>query len=255
MPSLAPPSSRNLTSRASSVFHDHEFYVPKSKAYELLPFRFEKLDRDQYVAVNEVGEWQTLNRSQLEVFVKKQLSQDSALYRALKSKHFLVDEDSSVAVDLLILKYRSKHHRVSEFTSLHMFVVTLRCNHSCQYCQVSRQSEDRSAFDMTPEMADKAIDFTFRSPSRNIKIEFQGGEPLLNFDLIKYITLQVKERNQQAGKNLEFVIATNLSVLNDDILLFCREHKILISTSLDGPEDLHNMNRPKMGNDSLPSDH
>lgn len=234
----------------SSVFKDLVSYEPREKGYELLPFRFERLDSSRYVAVNEVGEWIVMNRNDLEDFVKKSLSEKSELYQNLKSKHFLKDHDSSVVLDLLVLKYRTKHYRVAEFTSLHMFVVTLRCNHSCHYCQVSRQSEDRSAFDMTPAMADKALDFTFRSPSKNIKIEFQGGEPLLNFGLIKYITLRAKERNQQAAKNIQFVIATNLSVLTDEILTFCRDEQILISTSLDGPEDLHNKNRPKPGNDS-----
>ena len=131
-----------------------------------------------------------------------------------------------------------------------MFVVTLRCNHSCQYCQVSRQSEDRSAYDMTEALADKALDFTFRSPSPAIKIEFQGGESLLNFDLIKYIVLDAKRRNVTEKRDLAFVIATNLSFLTDEILNFCRDHAILISTSLDGPRDLHNANRPKLGNDS-----
>src|SRR5579859_5636235 len=153
-------------------------------------------------------------------------------------------------MDLLALKVRSKRNRIADFTSLHMFVVTLRCNHSCKYCQVSRQSEDRSAFDMTIPMADKAIDFVFRSPSRAIKIEFQGGESLLNFPLIQYVVIEATKRNLTEGRDLAFVIATNLSVLNDAILDFCRQHNVQISTSLDGPEDLHNLNRPNVANNS-----
>jgi His-Xaa-Ser system radical SAM maturase HxsB len=153
-------------------------------------------------------------------------------------------------MDLLTLKVRTKRRRIAEFTSLHMFVVTLRCNHSCRYCQVSRQSEDRSAFDMTIPVANKAIDFTFRSPAQAIKIEFQGGEPLLNFELVKHIVLEAKKRNISERRSLAFVIATNLSVLDDKVLSFCREHDIYISTSLDGPEDLHNANRPNAGNNS-----
>jgi sulfatase maturation enzyme AslB (radical SAM superfamily) len=103
---------------------------------------------------------------------------------------------------------------------------------------------------MSEAIADKGIDFTFRSPTRSIKIEFQGGEPLLNFPLIKYIVLKAKERNLVERRNLEFVITTNLSPITDEILAFCREHDIYISSSLDGPEDLHNANRPKDGNNS-----
>ena len=216
----------------------------------MLPFRFIDLDTHRYVAVNEVGEWQVLSRDELELVVRKRLPQTNPLYNALKSSHFLEDDDSDIAPDLLTLKVRSKRERIARFTSLHMFVVTLRCNHSCQYCQVSRQSEDRSAYDMTDAMADKALDFTFSSPSPAIKIEFQGGEPLLNFDLIKYIVLDAKRRNVAEKRDLAFVIATNLSFLTDEILNFCRDHAIQISTSLDGPADLHNANRPKPGHNS-----
>ena len=234
----------------ASVFKDEEFYLPADRTYSLLPFRFSRLDSDRYVAVNEVGESQLLLRDELELLVRKRLPQSSRLYYALKARHFLEDNDSDIAADLLTLKVRSKRERIARFTSLHMFVVTLRCNHSCQYCQVSRQSEDRSAYDMTEAMADRALDFTFRSPSPAIKIEFQGGEPLLNFDLIKYIVLNAKRRNVAEKRDLAFVIATNLSFLTDEILGFCRDHAVQISTSLDGPADLHNANRPKPGNDS-----
>jgi uncharacterized protein len=234
----------------ASVFEEAVAYLPQERSYKLLPFRFIRLDSTRYVAVNEVGEWQVLNRAELDALVHKTLSPDSSLYLSLKSKHFIEDADSDIAIDLLTVKRRTKQARIPEFTGLHMFVVTLRCNHSCRYCQVSRQSEDRAAFDMTIPMADKALDFTFQSPSRAIKIEFQGGEPLLNFDLIKYIVLEAKKRNRTEDRNLAFVIATNLSVLNDEILDFCRTHKIMLSTSLDGPEDLHNGNRPNVGNNS-----
>jgi sulfatase maturation enzyme AslB (radical SAM superfamily) len=229
----------------TSIFKNAEYFLPADNAYALLPFRFIHLDAERYVAVNEVGEWQTLKRPELEALVRKEIPGNTPLCYSLKSKHFIQDRDSNVAADLLVLKVRTKRQRIAEFTSLHMFVVTLRCNHSCKYCQVSRQSEDRSAFDMTIPMADKAIDFTFRSPARVIKIEFQGGEPLLNFEMIKYVVLKAEERNKAERRHLAFVVATNLSLLNEEILSFCKGHEILISTSLDGPEDLHNANRPK----------
>jgi uncharacterized protein len=234
----------------TSVFKNLTHFLPAEAGYRLLPFRFIKLDAGRYVVTNEVGEWHVLKRPELEALVRKQLPPGTSLYHSLKSKHFVQDADSNVGIDLLTLKVRTKHHRVADFTSLHMFVVTLRCNHTCQYCQVSRQSEDRSAFDMTIPMANKAIEFTFRSPAPAIKIEFQGGESLLNFELIKHITIEAKKRNLRAKRDLVFVIATNLSVLTEEILSFCREHEVFISTSLDGPEDLHNANRPKAGNDS-----
>ena len=114
-------------------------------------------------------------------------------------------------------------------------------------------SQDRRAFDMTRETADRSLDLVFKSPSPLIKIEFQGGESLLNFELVQYAVEEARRRND--GRKLEFVIATNLSPLADDtpesdrILEFCRRYRINISTSIDGPAALHNANRPRPGSD------
>src|SRR5262249_18061293 len=156
------------------------------------------------------------------------------VYRALKSRHFFFDSGSRAALDLLALKYRTRADRASWFTGLHIFVVTLRCDHSCRYCQVSRQTEDRTHFDMSTEHAERALDLTFRSPSSAVKIEFQGGEPLLNFDLVKYVVARALEMNKQHQKRLQFVIASNLSRLSDEILGFCKANDVFLSTSLDG---------------------
>jgi uncharacterized protein len=139
---------------------------------------------------------------------------------------------------------------MSELTPLHIFVVSLRCEHSCPYCQVSRQNISTSRFDMTEEVALKALSIVLSSPLNRIKIEFQGGEPLLNFDLIKFLVLRAESEASALGKSVDFVIASNLALLTDEILNFCLEHKILLSTSLDGPSDLHNKNRPRQGNNS-----
>lgn len=218
-----------------------------SGQYQTLPCRFVKLDDNRYVLTNEVGEHLVVTRSQLEQFVRKSVSFHSDFYHDLKSKHFLVDDDSNVAIDLLALKYRTKAQRISQFTALHIFVVTLRCDYTCQYCQVSRQTDDKLAYDMSQETADRALEFVFRSPSPAIKIEFQGGEPLLNFPIIRYVVEQAKRINASHGKDVQFVITTNLSLLTDDILAFCLAHDICLSTSLDGPEELHNRNRPRPG--------
>lgn len=103
---------------------------------------------------------------------------------------------------------------------------------------------------MSEATAARSLDLVFQSPSPAIKIEFQGGEPLLNFPIIKYVVAEAKKRNETAKRDLAFVIATNLAVLSDEHLAFAREHDILISTSLDGPAELHNRNRPRQGRDS-----
>lgn len=214
----------------------------------LLPFRFLRYDNERYLVTNFTGEYVLLPQADFMKLCRLEIDSEDPLYSDLKAKHLIYDKTSDVALDLLAAKYRTKQAFLKAFTSLHLFVVTLRCDHSCPYCQVSRVSEDRSAYDMTEETADRAIDLMFRSPSPSLKVEFQGGESLLNFGLIRYIVSEVKRRND--GRHVEFVIATNLSPISDEHLEFCREHSIFISTSLDGPAELHNANRPRPGKDS-----
>lgn len=222
----------------------------RGETYKLLPLKFTPFDSASYVLTNFVGEYQLIAKDTLHAFLNHELPQSAVEYSDLKAKHFLADDDSEVALDLLALKTRTKFQRLSNFTALHMFVVTLRCEHSCPYCQVSRQNDGTPDFDMTPDIAERSLALVFRSPAPAIKIEFQGGEPLLNFPLIRFIVERATAINQSEKRNLIFVIATNLAVIDDDILSFCREHSIHISTSLDGPADLHNRNRPRPGGDS-----
>jgi His-Xaa-Ser system radical SAM maturase HxsB len=228
----------------------HEFQREPTEEYHLAFFRFSRLDGNRYILTNQAGEYLILPHDVLSSFVRHQLSPSSPAYSKLRSRHFLFDTSSHLGEALLANKVRTKANRLANFTALHIMVVSLRCEHSCPYCQVSRQSEDRAAFDMTEETADRSLELIFRSPSPAIKIEFQGGEPLLNFDLIRYVVERAENINGTANRNLQFVITTNLAVLDDDMLEFCRLHEILISTSLDGPAHLHNANRPRPGKNS-----
>jgi len=218
--------------------------------YKLLPLKFTELDSDRYVLTNMVGEYHVAARDLAVALFQHRLEPHTPEYQDLKAKHFLLDNGSDVAIDLLALKARTKLERLSQFTGLHLFVVTLRCEHSCPYCQVSRQNDDKTAFDMSEETARKALDLVFRSPSPHVKIEFQGGEPLLNFPMIRFIVEAAVEKNKVEKRHLAFVIATNLALVTDEVLDFCSKHRIHISTSLDGPAELHNRNRPRPGANS-----
>ena len=233
-----------------SKFNTLDKYVSQQGKYELLPFRFESLEGNDVVLTNFVGEYVILKRDKLDEVVQKRLSPTDETYSLLRSRHFIKEASDSASIQLLGLKTRTKYSNIRNFTNLHLFVVSLRCDHSCPYCQVSRQSENKAAFDMTEETADQALKIVFRSPNPAIKIEFQGGEPLLNFDLIRHVVLKAEKINVVEKRDLQFVITTTLSLITDEILDFCKEHKIYLSSSLDGPEDLHNRNRPRPGKDS-----
>jgi His-Xaa-Ser system radical SAM maturase HxsB len=224
-------------------------YQVEPGGWEYLPFRFERMN-GRVLLTNMVGEHLFLERAEFGLLADKTLAEDSTTLRRLRGKHMVRAKDEQLPLELLAMKTRTRYRRLSEFTGLHIFVVSLRCEHSCPYCQVSRQSSDKHRYDMSEETALRALEATFASPSRYIKIEFQGGEPLLNFALIELIVVEAKRINETHGKELSFVIATNLALLDERVLDFCAAHGIYISTSLDGPEDLHNKNRPRPGGDS-----
>ena len=232
-----------------SKFKEISIYSPKKK-YKLLPFRFDRLDTNKILLTNLVGEYLYLKESELDDLVNLKLEHSNPSFGMLRSKHFIYLSNEKSPHELLALKLRTKFSRLPSFTGLHIFVLTLRCDHSCPYCQVSRQTENKNAFDMSYETADKSIEYVFRSPSKAIKIEFQGGEPLLNFELLKYVVIKAKKINEEKQVNLQFVIATTMSLINDEILSFCKEHDISISSSLDGNRELHNKNRPRPGKNS-----
>ncbi len=232
------------------TFHTIESYGSRPESYTLLPFRFIALDGDKELVVNEVGEYLIVPLGTVRQLVKHTVDADSDLYRDLKARQFLYDGNSAPLLDILAAKYRTKKSFLDGFTKLHIFVVTLRCDHSCHYCQVSRQTTDRTRYDMSPETAERALQLMMRSPSQHLTLEFQGGEPLLAFDTIKHTVSQAKRLAAERDKNLEIVICTNLAYADRDVLMYCRDENVKISTSLDGPAFLHNANRPRPGNNS-----
>ncbi|MHB0773347.1 His-Xaa-Ser system radical SAM maturase HxsB [Bradyrhizobium sp. 1.29L] len=216
----------------------------------LLPFHFERTGAEQFLVSNMVGDFIRLTQDELNRLADLKLKPGDGLYEKAYAAHLITGSRQKGQQQLLALRLRSRMSFLREVTPLHMFVVTLRCEHSCPYCQVSRQSTDHSRFDMSEATAQRSLEIAFQSRSSRIKIEFQGGEPLLNFGLIKMIVSAAQSRSVAAGKKVDFVIATNLALLDDEVLAFCKANEILLSTSLDGPADLHNKNRPRSGGNS-----
>jgi uncharacterized protein len=217
--------------------------------WQLLPLRFHRFDDGSVVLTNLVGEHAFVSPDQL-LAVVEGTCEDQDLLARLRAAHLIQVPGETLPSELLAIKLRTRMRGLPDSTGLHIFVVTLRCEHTCRYCQVSRQATAKSDFDMSEETARKGLELAFRSPSPQLKIEFQGGEPLLNFPLVRWIVAEAKRMNERHGKDVAFVIATNLALLDDEILDFCTEHDVHLSTSLDGPQDLHNANRRRPGRDS-----
>jgi His-Xaa-Ser system radical SAM maturase HxsB len=209
----------------------------------LLPFQFSRFDSDDYLLVNESGEYIFLKKDDFYKFIHGHLSPDSPSYYDLKSRHFINTEHLAETLEMVSAKYRTRKRFISDFTVLHMMVITLKCCNKCSYCQVSAEGDDAKGFDMSPEVARRVVDYIFKSPSPSIKIEFQGGEPTLNWETLVESVIYAKTVNQKYQKYLDLVVCTNLVAVDTQQLMFFKEHGIHISTSLDGPRDLHDKNR------------
>ncbi len=203
-------------------------------------FRFKRLAQD-YLLTNDSGDYMYLMPAAFDNLCKNRLNRIAcAEYDLLKERGFV---SSGAGSERLIEKYRTKNNFLGTGTSLHIIVATLRCDHRCVYCQTSAQNSKCSSTDMSLQTAKNVVDRIFESPNNAITIEFQGGEPLLNFKALKYIIEYAQEKNKSAGKDLIFSLVTNLSPLNDDMLKFLLKSRVSICTSVDGPRHVHNINR------------
>ncbi|HIX57572.1 MAG TPA: His-Xaa-Ser system radical SAM maturase HxsB [Candidatus Anaerobiospirillum pullistercoris] len=223
-------------------------------SYTILPLRFMRWSPSEVFLTNEVGEYVFLSNDDFDAFVQGRLERQSSndqvpvdAFTELETKHFLCTGQLDNVLAMMATKYRSKKSFLQGFTQLHMIVPTLRCNSSCIYCQVSRKRLTDERFDMTEKTADNVIKTIFAGPSPIIKIEFQGGDPAANFKLVQYLIEKAKLVNILKKRVLDFVICTNTTLLSREQIQYLHKHNVAISTSLDGPHDLHNLNRPLQG--------
>lgn len=128
--------------------------------------------------------------------------------------------------------------------------VTQACNLCCIYCPYANSTTGRlqrkhSQKTMSFDVAKKAIDFFFKnsSASEDITIGFYGGEPLIEFGLIKkcveYINLLFE------GRKLTYVLTTNATLLTEEMIHYFDDNNFILTFSMDGPEEIHNKNRFK----------
>jgi His-Xaa-Ser repeat-associated upstream radical SAM protein len=220
--------------------------------YNLLPFKFIQLSDDRELLVNEVGDFLIVDLGTAKRIILKELNKelDGELYGDLIANFFITEDRIPYLLDIIATRYRTKKSFLDNFTALHIFVISLRCEHTCHYCQVSRVSEDKESFDMQKFHIKRGIEIMMQSPNSHVTMEFQGGEALLAFDNIKYGVEEAEAYAALIGKQITFVICTNLAPVTRDMLNYCREKNVIISTSLDGPSYIHNQNRHKKGNDS-----
>lgn len=157
----------------------------------------------------------------------------------LKSEGSLFTEDTYKEY---IMDFK-KRNTVVKALCLH---IAHDCNLACRYCFAEEgEYKGRRAL-MSYEVGKKALDFLIaNSGSRcNLEVDFFGGEPLMNFDVVKQLVAYGREQEKIHHKNFRFTLTTNGVLLNDDIMEFANKEMDNVVLSIDGRKDVHDYMRP-----------
>jgi uncharacterized protein len=176
------------------------------------------------------------------------LDKKGETYLKLKQGNFVKNKEQLFSFSE---KYKVKKGYLQTGPSLHIIVITLRCNFNCIYCHASARNMEDSDYDMTEETAIKTVDRIFETSSSYINIEFQGGEPLANWKMIEFILKYANDKNKKYQKELKFSLVSNFSLMDEKKFDFLIKNKVSLTSSLDGDRALQNKNRPLAGGDSF----
>lgn len=217
-----------------------------SAPIDLLPFNFRQLEPNgQWLLTNSTGAFAYISdRATLDSVINTEVQGlEPDLIDQLIAKNFLCySEEKFLRSEILASRLATQIARAIKPPALFMVVPTLRCDHDCGYCQVSRVPAGKAGYDLDSSYIDSILNTIYAIPNSEIKIEFQGGEPLLAFNFIR----EFYQRAEAVldGIKIRYVICTATGPLDDSIIEWAKGKPIDFSVSLDGTADIHNTNRP-----------
>ena len=115
------------------------------------------------------------------------------------------------------------------------------CNLNCSYCFASQGKYQGERALMSFETGKRALDFLIENSGsrRNLEVDFFGGEPLMNWDVVKKLVKYGREVEKAAGKNFRFTLTTNGVLVDDEVIDFCNDEMHNVVLSLDGRKEVH----------------
>ena len=115
------------------------------------------------------------------------------------------------------------------------------CNLSCSYCFASQGKYHGERAIMSLETAKRSIDFLIENSGnhKNLDVDFFGGEPLMNWDVVKETVRYAREMEKLHNKNIRFTLTTNGMLIDDEVIDFCNKEMHNVVLSLDGRKDVH----------------
>lgn len=203
----------------------------------LSSFRFKPF-KGRILLTNDIGKYCFLTNDEFKLFLKGELNNPEKLHQ-LEDNFFCYSGSKEAYLQRAQEAYRENHSYLFTPTSLFIVALTNRCNNNCIYCQASGKLHGN---DMQLTVARKIVERIAETPATKLTIEFQGGEPLLNYSAVKEVVLTAEQ--MLSDRSLDFALVSNLALLTDEMADFFAAHHISVSTSIDGDMALHDLNRP-----------
>ena len=119
------------------------------------------------------------------------------------------------------------------------------CNLNCSYCFASQGKYHGDRAVMSFEVGKRALDFLVENSGtrRNLEVDFFGGEPLMNFDVVKQLVAYARSIEKEKNKNFRFTLTTNGVLIDDDVIDFANREMSNVVLSLDGRREIHDRYR------------
>ncbi|HOJ09024.1 MAG TPA: thioether cross-link-forming SCIFF peptide maturase [Clostridiales bacterium] len=198
-------------------------------AYEVLDYYAEDFKEEEIIA--KLGD--KYGKEQVHEAFKEitQLKQEGMLFSE-DEYHFSVAKNNDIQFKAMCLH------------------VSHDCNMRCRYCFASKGDFGSGRKLMDVETGKKAIDFLIKNSGkrRNLEVDFFGGEPLMNFDVMKDIVSYAREKEQEYNKNFRFTVTTNALLLDKDKMDYINENFVNVVLSLDGRKEINDKMRVRVDN-------
>ena len=119
------------------------------------------------------------------------------------------------------------------------------CNLNCAYCFASQGKYQGERAIMSYEVGKRALDFLIENSGtrRNLEVDFFGGEPLMNFEVVKQLVAYARSVEKEHGKNFRFTLTTTGLLIDDDVIEFANKEMSNVVLSLDGRKEIHDRYR------------
>ena len=196
--------------------------------YEVLPYLEEGMEAD--AIANKFGDR----------FKKEDVETSVTECKKLKEQGMLFTKD---IYENIIDEFTKNRQTVVKALCLH---IAHDCNLACRYCFAEEGEYHGRRALMSFEVGKKALDFLIANSGsrKNLEVDFFGGEPLMNWQVVKDLVKYGREQEKLHNKKFRFTLTTNGVLLNDEVMEFCNKEMGNVVLSVDGRKEVHDRMRP-----------